>query len=811
MKEKVNKIFNSNKKAVIYSILAVFILLITIVGITYAWFSTNVSGGPVTITSGTLAVTYEQGTKIEANNLKSATTSQVLDAYNEGNCKYNNEEYNEQICYANNFTIRNTGTLAAVVSSKLTDITNTYSNNLKYQIFETTPDTLTGNAISTNTILSGLPNETVIPAVTNNSKTYTLLIWLDENAENDDQGKEYSATITTNAVQTNQIKATVLSEVSRGTASISNNYPNVGETITLTATPNTGYALRSVSVLKETDNKDVTDEVNYNITDNTFTMPSYSVKVLVVFDGTAGSTILTNGDNALVGVDKTTAMQGEIVTITANSNNSYLLKQVNILKTSDNTDITDIVDYDATNKTFEMPDYSVTIMIEYYILHDITVNTNDVNMGTITSNRESALIGDIVTLTLTPNANYKLNTLTILKTSDLSDITTSVGYNEVNKTFIMPDYPVTVNVNYQVASTLLAVNSNIGNFKRGLYTVTSNCSNADSRFEPNNWEFRISNLTYYNSNCTATFTSDTTNYPTLYNKIISLWNNTNGTNNIYKEDHTINGNPYSEYRYEGEDTSVNNYVWFNNELWRIIGAFPGGTPITVTGGVSSGNGAPSVNNTVKIIRNDDIGSFAWDKDNTNDWTTAELNTNILNNLYLNSSSGTCDFYSTTVPKACSFVTNGLTNVKDDFLETVTWPLGAHSSATYTNTMYEKERGKTVYSGRPYLTTAKVGLMYPSDYGYSVASDSCQTGTNLSSYGNATCGGKAWLLKYGYEWTLTPSLSFAYSVFSLRNGGSVGSFSADSGCGARPVVHLKSNVYVTGGTGKIDNPYKLAIG
>ena len=358
-------------------------------------------------------------------------------------------------------------------------------------------------------------------------------------------------------------------------------------------------------------------------------------------------------------------------------------------------------------------------------------------------------------------------------------------------------------------STDLKLVSNIGDFKRGLYTVSTNCSNATSSFDTKNWEFRIKDLTNY-SECTATFTEDATTYPTLYDHIIALWNNTDGSNNIYKEDHTINGNSYSEYRYEGEDTLVNNYVWFNNELWRIIGAFPGGTP--TTGANNLGDGAPSVNNTVKIIRDDAIGSFAWHKSNTNDWTAASLNIEILNNLYLNSSSGTCYFYITSVGKACSFVDNGLANVQD-FIENATWNLGGYNSTSVTTAnMYTYERGTTVYSGRPVVTTGKVGLMYPSDYGYSVTNANCShTSKNLGSYNSSSCGGKAWLLKYGYEWTNSPASGYFSTVFGVGENASLyHNYGADHGYGVRPVLYLKSNVYVTGGDGSINNPYQLSL-
>ena len=357
----------------------------------------------------------------------------------------------------------------------------------------------------------------------------------------------------------------------------------------------------------------------------------------------------------------------------------------------------------------------------------------------------------------------------------------------------------------------LVISSNIGTFSHGLYNVTTNCDNADSTFLTKTREFAISNLTNY-SYCEATYTAlSPSNYTTLYQRIINDWNNGSNTKNIYKETHTLSsGSTYSEYRYEGTDTAVENYVWFNNELWRIIGAFPGGTPSTMSGTTFvQGNGAPSVNNTVKIIRNEAIGSFAWDKDNTNNWTTAELNTNILNNLYLNSGSGTCNFYSTSVAKACSFSENGLLSVQD-YIEDATWNLGGwNSTSVKTVDMYNYERGTTTRSNYPLLTTAKVGLMYPSDYGYATASDSCQTGTNLVSYGS--CGKDGWILKYGDEWTQSLDSGYTTDVSYVNYPASMNYNYAYSGFSARPVVYLKSNIYVTGGDGSINNPYQIAIG
>ena len=364
-----------------------------------------------------------------------------------------------------------------------------------------------------------------------------------------------------------------------------------------------------------------------------------------------------------------------------------------------------------------------------------------------------------------------------------------------------PNLKIMVSNNGEIVNNFPTKDNNL------YYNVITSCDNADTYWDYDNWEMVVSNLTK-TSKCKVSFTSNTKSK--AYDKIISLWNDTDGTNNIFKEDHTFDdGETYTEYRYEGTDTEVNNYVWFNNELWRIIGAFPGGTP--TTSDTSLGNRAPSTNNTVKIIRNDVIGSFAWDKENTNNWTTGELNTNILNNLYLNSTSGTCNYYSTSITKPCDFTDIGLKNVLD-YIETATWNLGG-SDTSNAETMYKNERGTTVYtSGTPIVTTAKVGLMYVSDYGYSVKNASCNhSSQSLVSYDATACGGSAWILKNGYEWTLSPNSSYADSVFYVSYYAYALYSNASGGNGVRPVLYLNSNVYYLRGTGTKTDPFQIALG
>ena len=197
----------------------------------------------------------------------------------------------------------------------------------------------------------------------------------------------------------------------------------------------------------------------------------------------------------------------------------------------------------------------------------------------------------------------------------------------------------------------------------------------------------------------------------------------------------------------------------------------------------------------------------------NDWSDASLKT-ILNTYYYNSQNGTgqtaCYFYSTTVPGNCDFRYTGLDATARGMIEEVTWHLGGYSSESATAaSFYSYERGTTVYSGRPTTATGYIGLMYPSDYGYSVPSSSCVRTTNLGNYSKSTCGGRSWLLKNGYEWTMTPRSSNSNDVFVVNSVASLSdSFDAHYGYAVRPTAYLKSSVYIVSGDGSEANPYVI---
>ena len=308
---------------------------------------------------------------------------------------------------------------------------------------------------------------------------------------------------------------------------------------------------------------------------------------------------------------------------------------------------------------------------------------------------------------------------------------------------------------------------------------------ATAKFDFTDWAVEVDSVKA--TTCTVNF-KDNIN-ETFANYLISKACSGTPTSDDDAKNCLVNENGY---RYEGKNP--NNYVLFNDELWRVIGVFSMKT--------ASGN----TQNLVKLIRNETLDGLAWNGSNNNNWSSATLRQQ-LNNGYLNATDSTCNVYSTSVTKTCYFSETGLNSTSRGMIESVVWNLGGTSSYGATaDSFYTAERGTTVYSGRPTEWTGKVGLMYPSDYGYAVLASSCERTTNSSSYNKTACAGNNWLKSDSYQWTLTPRTSRSDYVFYVNSYGFLGYNNAHHGGGARPSIYLKSNIVVLGGDGSRDFPY-----
>ena len=242
-------------------------------------------------------------------------------------------------------------------------------------------------------------------------------------------------------------------------------------------------------------------------------------------------------------------------------------------------------------------------------------------------------------------------------------------------------------------------------------------------------------------------------------------------------------------RYIGADP--NNYVRFNDELWRIIGVFN-----------NIDNGSDTKETRLKIIKDEPYSTgMAWDTNGVSDWTTASLQEE-LNTTYLNS----------------------IQSPYKEMISNAKWNLGGVGSYTSSSNglashFYGYERGTTVYTGRPTEWTGQIGLMYPSDYGYATSGGSTTDRSSClakelynwdrSSYSD--CKNNDWLYSGTYQWTLTPNSFNANTVFHVLSIGNVNnSRYAGSSNAVYPALYLSSNVKISGGDGSVSSPFELSL-
>ena len=273
-------------------------------------------------------------------------------------------------------------------------------------------------------------------------------------------------------------------------------------------------------------------------------------------------------------------------------------------------------------------------------------------------------------------------------------------------------------------------------------------------------------------------------------------------------------------RYEGADP--NNYICLDNKtsgtcsdsslLFRIIGLFDEDTSNDGT----TSNGSKKL---LKVIDTNNYGGTdgkKWNSAGTNNWSTASLKTE-LNGTYLTTLLGTSNVNSK--------LSSAIANAK--------WHLGGandHNYQTLTaEDIYTEERNTSaIYSGNPSSIYAKVGLMYPSDYGYATVGgtttdkSSCPAIYNWSDTLYSDCKNNDWLFtsqksSWGSnknEWLLSPYSSNSWCAARLYMEGSVifyGSYDVNSHSFAvRPTFYLDSSILKIVGTGDGSsiNPYRI---
>ena len=276
------------------------------------------------------------------------------------------------------------------------------------------------------------------------------------------------------------------------------------------------------------------------------------------------------------------------------------------------------------------------------------------------------------------------------------------------------------------------------------------------------------------------------------------------TNNLIydeTEDHNL--------RYIG--ASPNNYVRFNNELWRIIG---------VMNNIEDSLGDKKSH--VKLIRNESIGEYSWDnklsgigsstsENGSNDWSDATLMEILNHGHYWNQTNGTCSSGKNGAVTSCNFSSIGLTSDAKRMISNTKWNLGGYTS--YDDkalNFYKAERSTSVYNERPMTWTGYIGLIYPSDYGYAVGKNvrNICLSQSIHNYNENNCKENDWIYLSNTEWTLTPRSNHAYYTFNINGSGYLYFSSAYNTYAIRPSVFLNTDIKKTGGSGTLSDPFTI---
>ena len=255
---------------------------------------------------------------------------------------------------------------------------------------------------------------------------------------------------------------------------------------------------------------------------------------------------------------------------------------------------------------------------------------------------------------------------------------------------------------------------------------------------------------------------------------------------------------YEEGRYVYRGATPNNYIEFNNELWRII--------------------SKEADGTYKILRNETLPSRPFDS--TGARTTGYCSQG-------NAPYNGCNAWSSTASMVGSPAefTNGrytgtvdadsemLTYLNGEYLESITVNKDKIVSHNYNIGAVESsssnvDLGTQIEGEKAYKWNGEVGLISESDY-INAHSDMNTCGThskNNSKY--TTCRNTNWMYISGtYWWTLSPHADHSNIVWFVSGDGNLNGYDARDSYGVRPAVYLTSSLSLSG-SGSPSDPYRI---
>ena len=291
--------------------------------------------------------------------------------------------------------------------------------------------------------------------------------------------------------------------------------------------------------------------------------------------------------------------------------------------------------------------------------------------------------------------------------------------------------------------------------------------------------------------------------------------------NIYIHNSSLtNGAGDNSYRYAG--ANPNNFVCFGSDtspcptdnLYRIIGVF-GENYHGVTG-----------KQLVKLIKydymtTDELGTDGdysqtykeWGMDSTYKGTYGDGERIGVYYWNYKATGSATNTWSTSLLNKTNLNTNFINNIGTTWankIATVTWKVGGNTYAnisdvvpatTYQNEIVNPVTTNTTDNATTY--SAKIGLMYVSDYGFAASPDAWTL--TMSSYNNTTATNNNWMYMGLYEWTISRFADISSDAFYVSFDGYVDNYSVNYDYGVRASFSLESSVSYVSGSGSMSDP------
>ena len=225
---------------------------------------------------------------------------------------------------------------------------------------------------------------------------------------------------------------------SNGTITLLKSTANFNEEVQIEVTPNNGYLLGEVYY--------IVDGTGFggDIIDNKFVMPNGNVTLYAEFIAIDYEVVAGAATNGTLAVSKTTANVGDIVSVVATPNRGYSVKRVYYVIAGEATE-------HVVSSSITMPANNISVYVEFEAIN-YTIAKAEIQNGSVDISKTTAVYGDNITISVTPNTDYELDEIYYVVNSTQQKVVIT------GSEFVMPDENITV---YATFKELILLTMNV--------------------------------------------------------------------------------------------------------------------------------------------------------------------------------------------------------------------------------------------------------------------------------------------------------------------------------------------------------------